>query len=256
LGENVLRVDDAEGHSLPVEVLSRGTREQLFLSLRLALAASYARRGAPLPLVLDDVLVNFDADRAKAAAKVLRDFAAEGHQILVFTCHEHILKLFTSLKVAVSRLPDNSEVGAACVAFEQAAAKKPRRRKRAATSSPDQHVRRQKDDPGDEITAVDERGQPQASEVSENDLFEPPDDDLPWDEEEGLDSSQIDPDNEYAEGYDDDEEDGSEEDYEEDELEDADVQCEWEADADGEEEIEEDEEETDDYEEEDPAEAA
>ena len=45
LGENVLRVDDAEGHVLPVEALSRGTREQLFLSLRLALAACYARRG-------------------------------------------------------------------------------------------------------------------------------------------------------------------------------------------------------------------
>ena len=44
LGENVLRVDDAEGHVLAVEALSRGTREQLFLSLRLALAACYARR--------------------------------------------------------------------------------------------------------------------------------------------------------------------------------------------------------------------
>ena len=61
LGQQVLRVDDGEGHALPVEVLSRGTREQLFLSLRLALSACYARRGAMLPLVLDDVLVNFDA---------------------------------------------------------------------------------------------------------------------------------------------------------------------------------------------------
>ncbi len=94
LGETCLRVDDAEGRSLPVESLSRGTREQLFLSLRLALAACYARRGAPLPLVLDDVLVNFDAERAKAAAAVLGDFAAAGHQLLVFTCHEHIAGLF------------------------------------------------------------------------------------------------------------------------------------------------------------------
>ena len=42
--------------------------------------------------MLDDVLVNFDAERAKAAAAVLRDFAAAGHQLLVFTCHEHILQ--------------------------------------------------------------------------------------------------------------------------------------------------------------------
>ena len=108
LGEDVLRVDDASGESLPCEVLSRGTREQLFLSLRLALVSSYARRGAKLPLVLDDVLVNFDTTRAKAAAAVLADFARAGHQLLVFTCHDHILKLFRSLKVQVSRLPDNS----------------------------------------------------------------------------------------------------------------------------------------------------
>ena len=83
-------VDDQQGQSLRVELLSRGTREQLFLALRLALVGSYARRGVRLPLVLDDVLVNFDAPRAKAAALVLRDFARAGHQLLIFTCHEHI----------------------------------------------------------------------------------------------------------------------------------------------------------------------
>ncbi|MBN2293090.1 MAG: AAA family ATPase [Pirellulales bacterium] len=111
LGEDVLRVDDAAGESLPCEVLSRGTREQLFLSLRLALVSSYARRGAKLPLILDDVLVNFDTKRARAAANVLADFARAGHQLLVFTCHDHILKLFRSLNVRVSRLPDNSMPG-------------------------------------------------------------------------------------------------------------------------------------------------
>ncbi len=129
LGEDVLRVDDAQGNALPVEALSRGTREQLFLSLRLALAASYARRGALLPLVLDDVLVNFDVDRAKAAAAVLRDFATAGHQVLVFTCHEHILKLFKSLKVPVNRLPDCDDAAGALITFEQPAAKKPDRRR-------------------------------------------------------------------------------------------------------------------------------
>jgi uncharacterized protein YhaN len=118
LGEHALRVDDAEGHSLPAESLSRGTREQLFLSLRLALASSYARRGAAAPLILDDVLVNFDAERAKAAAAVLRDFAAAGHQLLIFTCHEHILKLFKSLRVPVSRLPSNAEPGKVVIVME------------------------------------------------------------------------------------------------------------------------------------------
>jgi hypothetical protein len=128
LGEHALRVDDAAGHSLPVEVLSRGTREQLFLSLRLALAGSYARRGAPLPLILDDVLVNFDAERAKAAAAVLRDFAAAGHQLLIFTCHEHIMKMFKTLHVPVTQLPSNAEPGGSVVLLERGGEEKPKRR--------------------------------------------------------------------------------------------------------------------------------
>ena len=117
LGERTLRVDDGEGNSLPVEVLSRGTREQLFLSLRLALVAAYSRRGIELPLVLDDVLVNFDAKRGKAAALALRDFASAGHQVLVFTCHEHLCKVFKSLKVVTHELPANDDTEPVTVAY-------------------------------------------------------------------------------------------------------------------------------------------
>jgi uncharacterized protein YhaN len=109
-GEDVLHVDDELSQSLGVERLSRGTREQLFLSLRMAIASLYARRGAAMPLVLDDVLVNFDADRSARAATVLRDFAAEGHQLLVFTCHEHIARLFKSLDVRVRRFPNHVDL--------------------------------------------------------------------------------------------------------------------------------------------------
>ena len=110
LGEDALKVEDAQGKSLSVDLLSSGTREQVFLSIRLALAASYAGRGACLPLVLDDVLVNFDADRAKATARVLRDFAKSGHQMFVFTCHQHIMKMFKALKVEIRQLPDFADV--------------------------------------------------------------------------------------------------------------------------------------------------
>jgi uncharacterized protein YhaN len=112
LGEHALVVDDRQGRSLRVEVLSRGTREQLFLALRLALVKSYAGRGVELPLVLDDVLVNFDATRAKAAATVLRDFARAGHQLFVFTCHEHIAKMFRQLKAEVRHLPTDEPLPA------------------------------------------------------------------------------------------------------------------------------------------------
>jgi uncharacterized protein YhaN len=116
LDEPTLRVDDAQGQCLAVERLSRGTREQLFLSLRLALAAGYARRGAALPMVLDDVLVNFDTERAAATADVLRDFGAAGRQLLVFTCHEHIERLFANLGVPHGRLPSPAE-GSSVIRF-------------------------------------------------------------------------------------------------------------------------------------------
>ncbi len=57
LGKNALRIDNDKNQSLPLEVLSRGTREAVFIALRLSLAAAYSRRGVTLPLVLDDVLV-------------------------------------------------------------------------------------------------------------------------------------------------------------------------------------------------------
>jgi uncharacterized protein YhaN len=136
LGENILLADDAEGRRLPVEALSRGTREQLFLSLRLALVGSYARRGVELPLVLDDVLVNFDARRAKAAAAVLRDFAAEGHQVLVFTCHEHVWKLFKNLKLPARTLPAHDEAEGATLAYRAPAAETPDEEPEAAPLEP------------------------------------------------------------------------------------------------------------------------
>ncbi len=105
LSEDNLRVDTKDDESLPLDVLSQGTREAVFISLRLALAAAYARRGALLPLVLDDVLVNFDVRRAEAAAEVLRDFANSGHQMLLFTCHQHIMELFHAADVEVRALP-------------------------------------------------------------------------------------------------------------------------------------------------------
>jgi uncharacterized protein YhaN len=106
LAHDILFVDTAEGQSLSVQVLSRGTREQLFVSLRLALVAAYARRGIHLPMILDDVFVNFDAGRTRTACAVLRDFAKQGHQLLVFTCHEHVWRMFQEIKVDTRRIPN------------------------------------------------------------------------------------------------------------------------------------------------------
>jgi len=128
LGENVLFVDTADGEPLCVEGLSQGTREQLFLALRLAVANTFARGGARLPVILDDVLVNFDNPRARAAAELLTRFADGGHQVLVFTCHEHIAAIFEGLDVPVVPLPSYEQTARAPSARRASATPKTRRR--------------------------------------------------------------------------------------------------------------------------------
>lgn len=93
LGERSLRVDDDHGRTFTVEQLSGGTREQLFLALRLGLVRRAAEQGVSLPLILDDVFVNFDQLRTEAAFETLSEFADEGHQVLFFTCHLHLAHL-------------------------------------------------------------------------------------------------------------------------------------------------------------------
>ncbi|HRF01325.1 MAG TPA: AAA family ATPase [Pirellulaceae bacterium] len=107
---NALLVDGPEDEGLSIEVLSRGTREAVFLALRLSLVDAYRRRGIRLPMVLDDVLVNFDAERARLAGEVLRDFAQQGHQLLMFTCHAHMSELFDGLGCDVRVLPYHRDV--------------------------------------------------------------------------------------------------------------------------------------------------
>lgn len=106
LDRRALLIEDHKHQSLPLEVLSRGTREAVYISLRLALAASFGRKGAKLPLVLDDVLVNFDAGRVRATAQVMYEFAKEGHQVILFTCHEHIQQICEEANFVARNLPN------------------------------------------------------------------------------------------------------------------------------------------------------
>ena len=115
LGTSQLKVDGSDGQSLDLEFLSRGTREAVFIALRLSLAAAYARRGVMVPLILDDVLVNFDRDRALAAARTLKTFSELGHQVLMFTCHRHIAETFQEIDVQVRQLPRQGAPGRATV---------------------------------------------------------------------------------------------------------------------------------------------
>ncbi len=96
LDEDRVKVERSDGTRVDEGQLSRGTLEQVFLSLRLAHLDVYHGREA-LPLMMDDILVNFDCRRASRTASALARYAKESRrQVLFFTCHEHIADLFPS----------------------------------------------------------------------------------------------------------------------------------------------------------------
>ena len=93
LGEKTITVTDADGRTKQPSELSRGTREQLFLSLRFGLIRELVQRTEPLPVVVDEILVNFDPDRALRAAVAFTELSST-NQVLVFTCHPTVVELF------------------------------------------------------------------------------------------------------------------------------------------------------------------
>ncbi len=93
LGEQTITVTDADGATKQPSELSRGTREQLFLSLRFGLIRELGQRTEPLPVIVDEVLVNFDPERALRAAVSFAKLS-ETNQVLVFTCHPSVVDLF------------------------------------------------------------------------------------------------------------------------------------------------------------------
>ena len=93
--EGALDVENSKGKRISVESLSTGTAQQVYLCLRLGLAEARATKQTSLPLIMDEVLVNFDKERALGVAKAILD-VSERHQILMFTCHAHTVELMQS----------------------------------------------------------------------------------------------------------------------------------------------------------------
>ena len=89
--QNVL-IRQADGVERTPDQLSTGTREQLYLAIRLAYVLHYCEKNQPLPIIIDDVLVNFDDARAKQTIAALADIS-QSAQVLFFTCHPHMVAL-------------------------------------------------------------------------------------------------------------------------------------------------------------------
>lgn len=87
-----IEVVDAIKTTRAPHLLSLGTRQQLYLSLRIALLMTAENVGKGLPIMCDDILVNFDNARRKQAVRALAELA-RSRQVILFTCHPDIAAL-------------------------------------------------------------------------------------------------------------------------------------------------------------------
>ena len=84
--------------TIDVERLSTGTRDLVYLALRIGIAQLMSRTGEKLPLLLDDPLVQFDRDRQEEALEYLT-LLAEQTQVFMFTKDAWMKNWFDDNKV-------------------------------------------------------------------------------------------------------------------------------------------------------------
>jgi uncharacterized protein YhaN len=78
--------------TIPVEGMSEGTADQLYLAFRLAGLEQYLEHNEPVPFVVDDILITFDDDRSRSTLRALADLAGRT-QVIFFTHHAHLVEL-------------------------------------------------------------------------------------------------------------------------------------------------------------------
>ncbi len=97
-GQPILIGVRSNGVWLQVEGMSSGTRDQLYLALRLATLEWRVQSSEPMPFIVDDILINFDDERSKATLKSLATLA-EKTQVILFTHHGQIREAAQSLNL-------------------------------------------------------------------------------------------------------------------------------------------------------------
>ncbi|GJH02755.1 YhaN family protein [Paraburkholderia terrae] len=80
------------GKRVEITGMSEGTRDQLYLALRLAALELHCERGVALPFVADDLFINFDDKRAKAGLRVLAGLATR-MQVIFLSHHDHLVEI-------------------------------------------------------------------------------------------------------------------------------------------------------------------
>ena len=122
-GELSFRVRSEEApRPIPAEdPHSTGTREQVYLALRLAAVDQLDQGGERLPLFLDEALVNWDPDRRDRGLALLADIA-RSRQVFVFTCHPEAAERLRARGARIVRVHDVAATVDALKVWEAVAA--------------------------------------------------------------------------------------------------------------------------------------
>ncbi|WP_080800981.1 ATP-binding protein [Arabiibacter massiliensis] len=98
-----LQVTDAVKTTREPAHLSLGTCQQLYLALRIALLMTAENVGRAVPILADDILVNFDSVRRAGAARALAELA-QVRQVILFTCHEEVVEALREAAPALTEI--------------------------------------------------------------------------------------------------------------------------------------------------------
>ena len=80
----------ASGEHVDIEGMSEGTRDQLYLALRLAALSLHLEKTAALPFIADDLFINYDDGRARAGLEALARLS-ESTQVIFLSHHAHLV---------------------------------------------------------------------------------------------------------------------------------------------------------------------
>ncbi|MBI1319222.1 MAG: AAA family ATPase [Candidatus Hydrogenedens sp.] len=87
----------------PDKTLSKGTVDQVYLAIRMALVETLSENSEPVPMLLDDPFANYDDERLRRTMELMR-VVGEQRQVLIFTCREDVVRTGQAAGVPVLEL--------------------------------------------------------------------------------------------------------------------------------------------------------
>ncbi len=94
IDENLNAYMNTRTRLIPIDQVSSGTMDQIYLALRLAAARLIQGTHEPLPLIFDDSFVLYDDDRLRSVLRWL--YSTYDGQIVLFTCHQREAQMLTA----------------------------------------------------------------------------------------------------------------------------------------------------------------